>query len=102
MSQVEINSFFNMKVGDIKQTQAGNYSDFSSYKRLSDTTVAGLQGATIENNKVLEGGNGLVDRRVFIRKSGYTYMLGTYYQTPNDLNNFYTFISSFQFVNNIR
>lgn len=91
--QQTIDEFFNMSVGDVKQTQ----EVYWRYKKLPDTTLAGLKGVTIENSNVWEGGNGLIDKRVYIRKSGYTYVLGTYYQTPKELNNFQTFLSLFKF-----
>lgn len=93
-----INSFYTMSVGDVKQTQTGTYSEFWTYKKLQNTTVAGQKGIVIENSKVWEGGNGLVDRRVYIKKNGYTYMIGTYYQTPQELNTFQNFLSNFTFT----
>lgn len=95
--QEDRDKFVSLQVGDSVNTRKGGvYSEFWTYKRLIDTTVDGLSGLVIENNKVWDGGNGLVDRRVFIRKNGLTYMLGTYYQNPQGLNNFQSFLSSFK------
>src|SRR5258708_23258549 len=93
-----INNFFTMNVGEVKQTQTSTYAEFWTYKKLPDEIIAGQRGILIENNKVWGGGNGLADRRVYIKKDGYTYMIGTYYQTLQELNNFKTFLSSFNFT----
>lgn len=98
MSDDLINSFFSMNIGEVKQTQTGTYSEFWTYKKLPNTTIAAQSGATIENDKVWEGGDGLKDRRVFVKRNNYTYMLGTYYRTSQELTDFQNFIENFTFT----
>ncbi len=98
MSDDLVNSFFPMNVGEVKQTQTGTYSEFWTYKKLPNTTIAGQSGITIENDKVWEGGDGLKDRRVFVKKNNSTYMIGVYYRTSQELADFQRFMENFSFT----
>lgn len=93
-----ISSFFSINVGEVKQTQTGTYSEFWTYKKLPNTTISGQSGVTIENDKVWEGGDGLKDRRVFVKKNSSTYMIGTYYRTSRELADFQRFMENFSFT----
>lgn len=97
MQQNFIDKAIQAKINDILQ-DGDTSTGWNTYNKLPDTVVASLIGTTIENDKVWEGENGLKDRRVFIKKKGFTYMIGTYYQSAEDLNNYQVFLTSFQFI----
>lgn len=97
MTDEVINSFYTMNVGEPKQISTE--SEFSIFKKLEDTIVAGQKGIVVENSKVWEGGDGLIDRRVFTKKNGHIYMIGTYYQSPQELSNFQNSLSTFKLSN---
>jgi hypothetical protein len=92
-----IDNFYTMTVGDTKATQESD-PGFFTFKKLQDITVAGNRAIVMESDKVWEGESGLKDRRVFIRRGGYTYMIGAYYKTQTELNNFQAFLQNFKFV----
>ena len=53
----------------------------------------------IENHKVWEGERGTRDRRVLLSRGAGTYMLGTYYETPEELGVFEQVLATFRFQN---
>ncbi|MDP3994865.1 MAG: hypothetical protein Q8P91_03460 [bacterium] len=91
-----IDQFFNMKIGSTLQTKKSEFAKFSTYKKIADTNVANLKGTTVENYNVFSY-NG-TERRVFIKKGNYTYMIGTYYTDLNELENFQKSLSTFKFL----
>ena len=81
--------------------QAGEVSGapgYNVYSRLPDVTVAGLPGLVMESDKVWEGGPGVKDRRVLVTRGDATYMFGTYYSTPEELQVFETALSTVVFA----
>jgi hypothetical protein len=95
-----IDSFSSLAPGEIKPEQSGtgNYQEYFTFKKLMDTVTNNQSATTIENNKVWEGDQGLIDRRVFIKKGSDYYQLGAYYKTSEELANFETFLDSFKFT----
>jgi|GEM_PF-2967169 len=91
MSADNINSFFSMRVGESKQIQA------DSYGKLPDIIIAGQPAVVIESY-IQSGGGGvpLIDKRIYIKKNGYTYMIGGYYFDAGD--DFQTSLSAFAFT----
>ena len=86
ISEEHVKALMALPVGSSRATN--DLPAYSTFTRLSDTTVSGLPGVVIENPKVWEGGTSTRDRRVLVRVGTSTYMLGTYYETPAQLEEF--------------
>jgi hypothetical protein len=76
----------------------GNDPEYATFARLPDTAVAGQAGATIENSRVWEGGPDTVDRRVLVTRGDRTYMIGAYYETPEELAAFEAALATLAFT----
>lgn len=72
--------------------------EFFTYTRLPDRMVAGWTALVVENSKPWEFPAGTKDRVVFIVTEADIYMIGMYYQTPEQLQMFEQALDSFQFV----
>ena len=72
--------------------------DYSTFARLENTSVNGRDAVVIENGRVWEGGQDTKDRRVIILGQDKVYMLGTYYDSPDDLENFQKALGTFQIL----
>jgi hypothetical protein len=94
-----IREFMAIPVGDSKLKVPGSsLPDYFTYTRLPDRIVAGWNALVIENPKVWEAPSGTKDRVVFIVTESTTYILGMYYDTPEQLAMFEQVLDSFQFV----
>jgi hypothetical protein len=72
--------------------------DYSTFARLENTSVNGRDAVVIENSRVWEGGQDTKDRRVIILGQDKVYMLGTYYDSPDDLENFQKALDTFRIL----
>lgn len=98
VSQNTIERVLSLKIGEtVDRTTTydigGAWNQKTDYKRLEDAVVNGESFLVIENN-----GYGGVDRRLFLKKNNYIYMLGTHYQDDQRLIDFQKFYSSFKFT----
>jgi hypothetical protein len=71
--------------------------EYNIYTRLRDVTVDGEPGVVVESGHVWEGTSDTIDRRVLVVRNGTTYMLGTYYSTPEELQAFEQVVGTFKF-----
>ncbi len=94
-SEEERNKLNSAHIGDSVNLREDQTSDYWTYERLQDMLVNGVNAVVVENDKVWEGPEGLKDRRVLVKGNGKTYMLGTYYQKAEELENFRKFVESF-------
>ncbi len=102
LSKEDLSDLYSVQVGQTVPLEAGKslkapYSNYWNFKRLPDTTIAGVTSLVFENNNVWEGA-GLTDRRVLLKKKNKIYMLGTYYGDTATLDNFNLFVSTFKFT----
>ncbi len=72
--------------------------DSDTYTRLPDRIVAGETALVIENSKVWEAPTGTKDRIALIEIKGTLYLLGMYYETPEQLAMFEQVLDSFQLI----
>jgi hypothetical protein len=94
-----IREFMALPVGGSKLREPNAMApDYFTYTRLPDRMVAGLSAAVIENSRVWEAPPGTKDRVVFIVTEDTTYMLGMYYESPEQLAMFEQVLDSFQLV----
>ena len=70
--------------------------DCFNYTRLPDRKLAGQTALVIENSKVWEAPLGTKDRTVILVTAGTTYILGMYYETPEQAAMFEQVLASFQ------
>ena len=92
-----IDKIFTIKDNETLQTETGVDSQYWSFKRLAALPVAGTIGVMIQNNNVWQG-EGLINRRILIRKNGFTYVIGSYYNTQPELDTLQKFLTSFKFL----
>lgn len=85
-----INNFYSMNPGDTKQSNGTTI-----FTKLTDITVAGQNAIVIEADTK---GDAAKQRRVYLKKNGYVYMLANFYQNSSELDNFQTFLSTFKFT----
>jgi hypothetical protein len=96
---VTIREFIALPVGESKPKVPGSpRPDTISYTRLPDQTVAGLTAPVIENSKLWGMPTETKERVVFMVTEDTTYILGTYYDTPDQLALFEQVMDSFQFL----
>ncbi len=84
-------------INDNANLQIGPDAEFWTFKKLASIPVSGIDGVLIQNNNVLQG-NGLVNRRIVVKKSGFTYIIGNYFKSQQELDDFYKFLVSFKFL----
>ncbi len=96
ISATTIDDFFKAKVNEIV-AQGSNHDVYGNFKKLPNTSVYNQSAIVVENNNPWEYKGGK-DRRVFIKRNGFTYMIGTYSQTNVELKNFELFLSTFKFT----
>lgn len=95
----KIREYMNLPVGGSLQRDPGAPAqEFFTYTRLPNQTVAGWSALVIENAKVWEAPAGTQERVVLIVTEGATYILGAYYETPEQLALFEQVLGSFQFT----
>ena len=70
--------------------------DYFLYTRLPDRKFAGQTALVIENSKVWEAPPGTKDRVVILVTASTTYVLGMYYETPQQLEMFEQVLDSIQ------
>ncbi len=97
MSADAVDKFYTMQDNQSLQTETGTNAEHWIFKRLAAFTVADVQGVMIQNDNVLEG-NGAINRRVLLKKNGFTYIIGSYYQSQQELNDYRDFLISFTFL----
>jgi hypothetical protein len=92
-----IRQFLALPVGASMLKEPGSPTpDHFTYTRLPDQVFAGQTGLVIENSKVWEMPSGTRDRVIFLSDGGTTYILGMYYETPEQLAMFEQVLDSFQ------
>lgn len=97
MSPDSVSKFFTMMDNESLETQSWPYAEYSTFKKLAALPVAGIQGVVIQNNNVLKG-EGIVNRRILVKNGNYTYIIGSYYKTQQDLDVLRIFLESFKFL----
>jgi hypothetical protein len=96
---VTIREFMALTIGESKPKVPGSpRPDYISYTRLPDQTVAGLTAAVIENSKLWGMPTETKERVAFMVTEDTTYILGMYYDTPDQLALFEQVMDSFQFL----
>lgn len=94
-----IREFISLPVGESRLKEPGAITpEYFTYTRLPDQEIAGLPAAVIENTKVWEAPPGTRDRLYLIDTEGAAYLIGTYYQTPEQLEMMGKVMDSFQFT----
>ncbi|MBE2236003.1 MAG: hypothetical protein IAE85_21105 [Anaerolinea sp.] len=58
----------------------------------------GVTGVAVEAARVWEGAPGTRDRRVLLRRGSTLFMLGAYYETPEELHTFEQALATFRFL----
>lgn len=97
METDSINNFFSMQDNESLQTEAGTTAEYWTFKRLAAISVGGESAIMIQNNNVFEG-EGLTNRRILIKKNGLTYIIGSYFQSQEELTSFQNFVMNFTFL----
>jgi hypothetical protein len=92
-----INKFYSLKDGQELQTETGPDAQYWTFKKLSSLPVAGAVGIIIQNNNVYQG-EGLINKRILVKKPGLTYIIGSYYKSQQELDIFHNFFLSFKFL----
>lgn len=77
-------------------TDISSLAQYNTFTRSTDVIVNGNTGMVFENDHPWDTEN--QDKRVFVKKTGHTYMIGTYLQNDSDKTNFDLFISTFKFT----
>ncbi len=95
-----VTNFFDMKVDEerqVEKTIPGNTaSTLSVFKRLNDITINNISMRVFENNNLWGyAGN---DRRYFFQNNNNTYMIGSYYQTEEELAQFMKIFNTFSLL----
>jgi hypothetical protein len=92
-----LREFMALAVGESKLKEPNAVEPaFFTFTRLPDRVVAGRSAAVIENSKLWEFPAETKERVAFILTESTTYMLGTYYETPEQLAMFEQVLDSFQ------
>lgn len=92
-----INKFYALPDNETIQTETGTNAEYWKFKKLATIPVAGIDGIVIQNDNVFEG-NGAVNRRVIVKKNGLTYIIGSYFQSQEELTIFRDFVLNFAFL----
>lgn len=95
-SRAEIAAALALEVGETGAIHGP--PDYDRYTRLPDTTVDGVAGVVVEAARVWEGAPGTRDRRVLLRRGSTLFMLGAYYETPEELHTFEQALATFAFL----
>ena len=98
MSADVINNFFTLPDNGSQLIEPGQDPQYWTYKRLASVPVADVSGVMIENDNVWDSQDGVINRRVLVKRNGFTYIIGSYYHTQQELNDFHDFVSSFTFL----
>ncbi|MBE0696560.1 MAG: hypothetical protein IH586_06525 [Anaerolineaceae bacterium] len=94
-----IREFIALPIGEIKsKVPASPRPEYFSYTRLPDQMVAESTAAVIENSKLWGIPSGTKERVAFMVTGDTTYILGMYYETPDQLALFAQVLDSFQFA----
>lgn len=92
-----IEKLFSASINEGVQIAPGEDAKYWTYTKLATLQVSGESGIIIQNNNV-EHSEGDVNRMILVRKNGVTYIIGSYYKTQQELDDFYHFLSSFHFT----
>lgn len=98
MSEAVINKFYVMKDTEKLLTEPGADPQYWTYTRLASIPVADATGIVIQNDTVWEGEEGVRNRRILVKKNGFTYVIGSYYKTQAELTTLQKFVESFSFL----
>lgn len=94
-----IREFTALPIGESKPKVPGSpRPDYISYTRLPDQSVAGLAVPVIESSKLWGMPSETKERVVFVVTEDTTYILGMYFDTPDQLALFEVVLESFQFL----
>lgn len=95
ISRDKLESLSNLPVGGSFATEL--ISDYSTFSRLEDANINGKIATVIENNRVWDAVNeDTKDRRVILTSEEITMMLGTYYTSQAELEDFQAVLQTFQ------
>jgi hypothetical protein len=95
ISSEKLDSLSNLPVGG--SFAAELIPDYSTFTRLEDTTIHGKDATVIENDRVWGGTNANTkDRRVILIMEDNTMMLGTYYTSQSELEDFQAVLRTFR------
>ena len=97
MTAETINKFYALPDNESIQTETGTNAEYWKFKKLASIPVGGIDGVVIQNENVFEG-NGAVNRRILVKKNGMTYLIGSYFQSQEELTVFRDFVMSFSFL----
>ena len=97
MPEEVIRRFLALPMGETLTTGDPN-PEHSTFTRLPDATIAGETWAVIENTRVWEGGPDTRDRRLIVAHGDMTYVVGAYYETQMDLDEFEAVLATFAFT----
>ncbi len=97
MSRNVIDSLYSAKINEAVQTESGDDAQYWTFTKLAAFPVSGEEGIIIQNNNV-QHGEGIVNRRILVKKDGVTYVIGSYYKTQAELDEFFKFLQSFKFL----
>ncbi len=86
---------FSISVGQLKAIYPGDLARWNTWTRLSDTIIDENNASVFENSQVWEYRG--KEKRVFVKKTGFTYMIGSYYQTDDESKNFNQILQTFRF-----
>jgi hypothetical protein len=97
MSEDVINRLFQAANNESVQTVTGEDAQYWVFTKLATFPVSGVEGIIIQNNNV-QHSEGEVNRRVLVRKDGVTYIIGSFYKTQEELDEFFKFLQGFKFL----
>jgi hypothetical protein len=89
-----LQGLMSMEVGSSKAAEA--IPEYSTFTRLPDLSTGGQNFVVIENSRVWEAPAGVKDRRALLAAGGKIYMLGTYYETAEELAAFEAVLEQFR------
>jgi hypothetical protein len=99
MSNEAIRSFLTLPVGEVQPfVPNAVLSEYITYTRLPDQEIGGLGVVLLENNRVWEAPVETIERRTLIVTEAGTFIVGTFYETPEELSLFEEVLNTFQFL----
>jgi hypothetical protein len=94
LQEEALQELVNLEVGSSMATEA--IPEYYTFTRLPDLTIGGEDFVLVENTRVWEAPAGVKDRRALLAAGGNLYMLGTYYETVEELETFETVLEQFR------
>lgn len=92
-----VRRFLALPVGETLAAGEPN-SEYSTFTRLPDATIAGEAWVVIENGRVWEGGPDTKDRRLMMAHGDLTYLVGAYYKTRSELDGLEAILATLVFT----